>query len=92
MIDCEFDTLILSLVLIWIFYVFNFNLQLSKLYIIIKSRITAAAVHKGTGSQTSNSASMVTIYEMTKDINDGYGTPHIDVNGNPEFYILIPAT
>ena len=29
MIDCEFDTLILSLVLIWIFYVFNFNLQLS---------------------------------------------------------------
>jgi len=55
-----------------------------KLYIIIKSRITAAAVHKGTGSQTSNSASMVTIYEMTKDIND--------VNGNPEFYILIPAT
>ncbi len=67
-----------------------------KLYIIIKSRITAAAVHKGTGSQTSNSASMVTIYEMTKDINDGYGTLHIDVNGNvngnPEFYILIPAT
>ena len=61
-----------------------------KLYIIIKSRITAAAVHKGTGSQTSNS--MVTIYEMTKDINDGYGTLHIDVNGNPEFYILIPAT
>ena len=61
-----------------------------KLYIIIKSRITAAAVHKG--SQTSNSASMVTIYEMTKDINDGYGTLHIDVNGNPEFYILIPAT
>ena len=63
-----------------------------KLYIIIKSRITAAAAHKGTGSQTSNSASMVTIYEMTKDINDGYGTLHIDVNGNPEFYILIPAT
>ena len=63
-----------------------------KLNIIIKSRITAAAVHKGTGSQTSNSASMVTIYEMTKDINDGYGTLHIDVNGNPEFYILIPAT
>ena len=30
MIDCEFDTLILSLVLIWIFYVFNFNLQLSE--------------------------------------------------------------
>ena len=30
MIDCEFDTLILSLVLIWIFYVFNFILQLSK--------------------------------------------------------------
>lgn len=30
MIDCEFDTLILSLVLIWIFYVFSFNLQLSK--------------------------------------------------------------
>ena len=29
---------------------------------------------------------------MTKDINDGYGTLHIDVNGNPEFYILIPAT
>nr|DAS33504.1 MAG TPA: hypothetical protein [Caudoviricetes sp.] len=29
MIDCEFDTLILSLVLIWIFYVFSFNLQLS---------------------------------------------------------------
>jgi len=29
-IDCEFDTLILSLVLIWIFYVFNFNLQLSR--------------------------------------------------------------
>lgn len=25
-----------------------------KLYIIIKSRITAAAVHKGTGSQTNN--------------------------------------
>ncbi len=57
-----------------------------------KKQITAAAVHKGTGSQTSNSASMVTIYEMTKDINDGYGTSHIDVNGNPEFYILIPAT
>ena len=32
MIDCEFDTLILSLVLIWIFYVFNFNLQLSKYF------------------------------------------------------------
>ena len=32
MIDCEFDTLILSLVLIWIFYVFNFILQLSKLF------------------------------------------------------------
>ena len=63
-----------------------------KLYIIKKSRITAAAVHKGTGGQTSNSASIVTIYEMMKDINDGYGTPHIDVNGNPEFYILIPAT
>lgn len=63
-----------------------------KLYIIIKSRITAATVHKGTGSQTSNSASIVTIYEMMKDINDGYGTPHIDVNDNPEFYILIPAT
>ena len=31
MIDCEFDTLILSLVLIWIFYVFSFNLQLSVL-------------------------------------------------------------
>lgn len=31
MIDCEFDTLILSLVLIWIFYVFNFNLQLSEI-------------------------------------------------------------
>ena len=31
MIDCEFDTLILSLVLIWIFYVFSFNLQLSKI-------------------------------------------------------------
>ena len=62
-----------------------------KLNIKIKSRIIAA-VHKGTGSQTSNSASMVTIYEMTKDINDGYGTLHIDVNGNPEFYILIPAT
>ena len=32
MIDCEFDTLILSLVLIWIFYVFSFNLQLSEGY------------------------------------------------------------
>ena len=32
MIDCEFDTLILSLVLIWIFYVFSFNLQLSEKY------------------------------------------------------------
>ena len=32
MIDCEFDTLILSLVLIWIFYVFSFNLQLSTDY------------------------------------------------------------
>lgn len=63
-----------------------------KLYIIIKSRITAAAVHKGTGSQTSNSASIVTIYVMMKDINDGYVTPHTDVNGNPEFYKLIPAT
>ena len=35
MIDCEFDTLILSLVLIWIFYVFSFNLQLST-YIILQ--------------------------------------------------------
>lgn len=35
MIDCEFDTLILSLVLIWIFYVFNFNLQLSKIISIL---------------------------------------------------------
>ena len=62
-----------------------------KLYIIIKSRITAAAVHKGTGSQTSNSASMVTIYEMTKDINDGYGTPHIDINGTLNFtYLFLP--
>ena len=34
MIDCEFDTLILSLVLIWIFYVFNFILQLSNLIIL----------------------------------------------------------
>ena len=62
-----------------------------KLHMIIKSRITAAAVHKGTGSQISNSAFIVTIYEMMKGINDGYGNPHIDVNGNPEFYILIPA-
>ena len=35
-----------------------------------KSRITAAAVYKDTGGQTSNSASMVTIYEKMKDIND----------------------
>ena len=34
MIDCEFDTLILSLVLIWIFYVFSFNLQLSAIFLI----------------------------------------------------------
>lgn len=51
-----------------------------------KSRITAAAVHKGTGNQTSNSTSMVTIYEMMKDVNDRHGNPYIDVNGNPEFY------
>ena len=44
MIDCEFDTLILSLVLIWIFYVFNFNLQLSKTNKIIEDRIEN--VHK----------------------------------------------
>lgn len=35
MIDCEFDTLILSLVLIWIFYVFSFNLQLSNFKFLI---------------------------------------------------------
>ena len=35
-----------------------------KLYIIIKSRITAAAVHKGTGSQTSNSACSFKIGDM----------------------------
>lgn len=39
MIDCEFDTLILSLVLIWIFYVFSFNLQLSKKYKLNKELI-----------------------------------------------------
>ena len=44
MIDCEFDTLILSLVLIWIFYVFNFILQLSKTNKIIEDRIEN--VHK----------------------------------------------
>ena len=37
MIDCEFDTLILSLVLIWIFYVFNFILQLSKFITVYSS-------------------------------------------------------
>ena len=41
MIDCEFDTLILSLVLIWIFYVFSFNLQLSEEMYSLNSEFTA---------------------------------------------------
>ena len=63
-----------------------------KLYIIKKAELLLLLYIKVQVVRPSNSASMVTIYEMTKDINDGYGTPHIDVNGNPEFYILIPAT
>ena len=50
------------------------------------SRITAAAVHKGTGSQTSNPASMVTIYEMMKNVNDRHGNPYIDAQGNPVYH------
>ena len=50
------------------------------------SRITAAAVHKGTGSQTSNPASTVTIYEMMKNVNDRYGNPYIDAQGNPVYH------
>ena len=44
MIDCEFDTLILSLVLIWIFYVFNFNLQLSKIFQLLKGLAVVAYI------------------------------------------------
>lgn len=50
------------------------------------SRITAAAVHKGTGSQTSNPASTVTIYEMMKNVNDRNGNPYIDAQGNPVYH------
>jgi hypothetical protein len=50
------------------------------------SRITAAAVHKGTGSQTSNPASTVTIYEMMKNVNDRHGNPYIDTQGNPVYH------
>ena len=50
------------------------------------SRITAAAVHKGTGSQTSNPASTVTIYEMMKNVNDRHGNPYIDAQGNPVYH------
>ena len=46
MIDCEFDTLILSLVLIWIFYVFNFNLQLSKVYIFSCSKKAFSLIYE----------------------------------------------
>ena len=62
----------------------DFNLY-EIIYYNKKAELLLLLYIKGTGSQTSNSASMVTIYEMTKDINDGYGTLHIDVNGNPEF-------
>lgn len=50
------------------------------------SRITAAAVHKGTGSQTSNPASTVTIYEMMKNVNDRYGNPYIDAQGDAVYH------
>ena len=50
------------------------------------SRITAAAVHKGTGSQTSNPASTVTIYEMMKNVNDRHGNPYIDAQGDPVYH------
>lgn len=50
------------------------------------SRITAAAVHKGTGSQTSNPASMVTIYEMMKNVNDRHGNPYIDAQGDAVYH------
>ena len=46
MIDCEFDTLILSLVLIWIFYVFSFNLQLSKENNLLKFNINILNFNK----------------------------------------------
>ena len=63
----------------------NFNL-----YEIIldnkNSRITAAAVHKGTGSQTSNPASTITIYEMMKDVNDRHGNPYIDAQGDAVYH------
>lgn len=63
----------------------NFNLY-ELIYDNKNSRITAAAVHKGTGSQTSNSASTVTIYDMMKNVNDRYGNPYVDAQGNPVFY------
>ena len=50
------------------------------------SRITAAAVHKGTGSQTSNPASTVTIYEMMKNVNDRHGDPYIDAQGDAVYH------
>ena len=50
------------------------------------SRITAAAVHKGTGSQTSNPASTVTIYEMMKNVNDRHGNPYIDAQGDAVYH------
>ena len=50
------------------------------------SRITTAAVHKGTGSQTSNPASTVTIYEMMKNVNDRHGDPYIDAQGDAVYH------
>ena len=50
------------------------------------SRITAAAVHKGTGSQTSNPASTVTIYEMMKNVNDRHGNPYVDAQGDAVYH------
>ena len=50
------------------------------------SRITAAAVHKGTGSQTSNPASTVTIYEMMKNVNDRHGNSYIDAQGDAVYH------
>ena len=78
MIDCEFDTLILSLVLIWIFYVFNFNLQLSNTIDLLIKKINFFLLKDGIRSFNASRLLAILqnkykpLYNVLLDDNDSY--------------------
>ena len=82
MIDCEFDTLILSLVLIWIFYVFNFILQLSNFKIIYET-ITLEEVKNILSEEKIKWREVNKSHLIGYDLDDNIGVEIIrDINTN----------